>query len=87
MEDIITAAAGDIEFRNWAVTFDFISLAQALSMPGGFVGLMESVTATIPQYLPSYPFGQLRDLGKGAEQVASATSNLTTIGRHLLGQE
>jgi hypothetical protein len=87
-DEISAAADRDVEFRNWAVSCDFISLEQALAMPGGLVALMESVTATIPISLPCYPLTQLKHLN--AEPVkhnSEEIRNLTAIGHHLLSQE
>ena len=86
--EIIAAASRDIAFRNWAVTYDFISLEQALAMPGGLIALMESVTATIPRHLQSYPLRQLQKLDdRSAMHDPEASENLAAIGQHLLSQE
>jgi hypothetical protein len=83
----ITAAAGrDIAFRNWAVSSDFISLEQALAMPGSLGALMERDTTIFPRYSKSYPVQLLENTflhGRDSKNI----NDFAVIGQHLLDQE
>jgi NACHT domain len=86
--EIASAANGDVAFRNWVISRDFISLEQGLAMSGGLAALMESATATIPPNLPAYPLAQLLFLyAKRLNPDDTEVDNLAVIGQHLLNQE